>query len=102
MPIAWSINNRCNRLTYGISQLRPFRNCHHLQDEPASSTYSHRQLESHRHFNDVAEKGLRYMTKCDRRTVRCFYDAVIVWNLDDTDAGILIGVSPQVGQDWKV
>jgi hypothetical protein len=41
------------------------------------------------------------MAASDQRTVRYFYEAVAAWNLDDTAAGILIGVSPRTVRDWK-
>jgi hypothetical protein len=42
------------------------------------------------------------MTAFDQRTVRYFYEAIAAWSLDDTAAGILIGVSPRAVDDWKI
>ena len=42
------------------------------------------------------------MTAFDQRIVRYFYEAVAAWNLDETVAGNLIGVSPRTVHNWKI
>jgi len=41
------------------------------------------------------------MTASVQRTVRYFYEAVAAWNLDNTVAGNLIGVTTRTLHNWK-
>jgi len=41
------------------------------------------------------------MAASDQRIIRYFYEAVAAWNLDDSAAGNLIGVSPRTIHNWK-